>query len=445
MITARQTAFSALKKVQKSHSYSNLAWNSALERAGLSAQDRAFAARLFYGVLERQITLDAILQPALSQPLEALSQEMLIVLRLGVYQLYFMETEPFAAVNETVNLAKQVGQTRGAGLVNAVLRRLLREGKPFILPDQAKEPNRYLAVAYSCPVWLVDQLVGDYGLDWTRAFLQQQLEQPPVALRVNTLRCQVVELCQMLLQQGFEVAAHPLVEGCILAPHGGNLADTDAFRRGLFHLQDVSSQLCAAAAAAYQPPSVLDACAAPGGKSFTIAQMTKGRVPITSCDLHPKRVGLIASGAERLGLQSIRPQAADASRFQPSLGKYGLVLCDVPCSGFGVMRRKPEIKYKPPEQLKNLPKVQQRILDCCSGYVAIGGVLLYSTCTCSKRENEDVTLRFLQEHSGFEPCALPNQLADLMPHAASTHQVTFSPADGLQADGFYLCAMKRRD
>ena len=313
-------------------------------------------------------------------------------------------------------------------------------GEKINYPGSERKPVQYFSLRYSCPVWLVESLFNEYGREVAEQLLQQQMGRPPLTLRVNPLKTTKEELSIQLEEQGFTLKPH-LMENCVEVLDGGSLADTALFEQGMFHVQDVASQLCGQVVAAYHPDSVLDVCAAPGGKTFTIAEELKDTVPITACDLHEHRVKLIKSGAKRLGLSSVHAQVSDASIYHEKIGKFGLVLCDVPCSGFGVIRRKPEIKYKSEQSVEGLPKIQMNILEIASQYVKAGGVLIYSTCTLSKRENQEVTKAFLLQHPEFSPLQLPEVLTQFYPHAG--YDLTFLP-NQLDSDGFYLCAMKKK-
>ncbi|WP_069988795.1 16S rRNA (cytosine(967)-C(5))-methyltransferase RsmB [Massilioclostridium coli] len=440
MKTARQIALESLNRMEKQQAYSNLMMESLLKHSDLDSRDRDFASKLFYGVLESKITLDYIITCYSKHPIEKMTIEIRNILRLGLYQMISLQVDDFAAVNESVNLTKAIHKKAASGFVNAVLRNFLRDGKKINYPDSERKPVQYFSLRYSCPVWLVESLFNEYGREVAEQLLQQQMGRPPLTLRVNPLKTTKEELSIQLEEQGFTLKPH-LMENCVEVLDGGSLADTALFEQGMFHVQDVASQLCGQVVAAYHPDSVLDVCAAPGGKTFTIAEELKDTVPITACDLHEHRVKLIKSGAKRLGLSSVHAQVSDASIYHEKIGKFGLVLCDVPCSGFGVIRRKPEIKYKSEQSVEGLPKIQMNILEIASQYVKAGGVLIYSTCTLSKRENQEITKAFLLQHPEFSPLQLPEVLTQFYPHAG--YDLTFLP-NQLDSDGFYLCAMKKR-
>lgn len=431
---ARFVVLDSLLRLEKDRSYSNLILDVALQKSGLSDRDKGFASRLFYGVLERKLTLDYILSCYSKQPLERLDLKIRIILWMGLYQLLFLDTPEPAAVNESVKLAA-AAKPGAKGFVNALLRQFIRDGRTCPEPD---EPLQRLGIRYSCPVWLIEQYERDYGAERMEAILEDSLNPPPVTLRVNPLKVSDEELIALLREEGIETEKIPELKHCLHVVKG-NPVGSKAFAEGFFHVQDIASQLCALVAAAKKPARLFDLCAAPGGKSFTIAQeLAPLGGMVSSFDLHPKRVRLIESGAKRLGIQNISASEADASVFAPELGEADCVFCDVPCAGLGVIRRKPEIKYKPKESLANLPSVQLKILQNAANYVLPGGTLVYSTCSLSKMENEQVAEAFLKGHPAFEPDPLP--------------KLPFSETDGFQAtffprekgpDGFYLASFKR--
>lgn len=432
---ARTIAYDALLRMEKDQSYSNLVLDTFLRKSELSAQDKSFSSRLFYGVIERKLTLDFIASYYSKQPLERLNLGVRVILWMGFYQLLYMNTPDSAAVNESVKLVSSV-KPGAKGFVNAVLRQFIRDEKKIIYPV---DMLRQTSIRYSCPEWLVKQYQHDYGEAYAEQILSCSLLPPPVTLRVNLLKGSVHEIALQLFDEGIETVSVSKLPGCLIVKKG-NPTETKAFHNGLFHVQDMASQLCAMVAASGKPTNVFDLCAAPGGKSFTIAEeISDYGGKVSSFDLHENRVRLIESGAKRLGLdQTITAAKADASVFLNEIGKSDCVLCDVPCSGLGVIRRKPEIKYKSKESLQNLPQIQLKILKNASNYVASGGTLIYSTCSLSKAENEEVVDTFLKANSAFLPKALPK-----FPFLEKDNfQTTFFPQpDG--PDGFYLAQMKR--
>ena len=399
MTSARALAAEALLKMEGQGAYSNLLVDQLARRHRLPPYERRLLGALVYGVTERRLTLDHCIAAFSSVKLRKIAPRVLTALRLGVYQLLYLDhIPPSAAVDESVTLCRQLGCGRSAGFVNGVLRAFLRAGGK--IPAVQGDLSRRWEVAYSCPAWLCALLAETYGAAAAEGFLQASLGGAPLYVRANTARVTPQELCTALEEEGVPAQAQGNPEGLVLLQRPGPLEKLAAFRQGLFHVQDRASQLAAAALAAGSPQRILDLCGAPGGKAFTLAQMTGGQV--ISCDLYPQRAALIAEGARRLGLeQQVSARVQDALAWEESLGQFDGVLCDVPCSGLGVIRRKPEIKYKPREELAALPEIQLDILTNAGRYLAPGGVLLYSTCTLLPEENRRVVEAFLAGEPQF--------------------------------------------
>ena len=432
-MTPRMAAFRLLLQQQKSGSYSNLLLEKSDLMQSFDTRDRAFITALFYGVIERLLTLDYQLSLYLQKPLKKLQPEALCLLRLGAYQILFSEKVPVsAAVNETVKLANKTCRY-AAGLINAVLRKVAQNG--FCLPPE-NDQLFYFSVKYSCPVWLIDRWLKSYGEDDTIGILQSSLLPSALTVRVNTVKTSIEMLQQQLLTEGVESEALSVPNALALKNLPCALDTLPSFRQGLFHVQDKASMLCALAVDAKPGHTVYDLCASPGGKSFTIAETMENCGAVYAFDLYEKRVGLIADGAQRLGLTCVSANLADAALFDPDRPKADRVLCDVPCSGLGILRQKPEVKYKDPVSLQQLPAIQQSILETGARYVKDGGRLVYSTCALDPAENEAVCTCFLQRHSDFSavlplPSVSNNCFLTLMPHK-------------MDCDGFFIAAFQKR-
>lgn len=442
-MSARRTAFRALRRVAED-AYSNLILDSELKKSNMDERDKRFAASLFYGVLENEQQLDYIISAFLSKPGMKLEKDVRIILRMGIYQLGFMDRVPdSAAVDESVRLAKKNGLTRVSGFINGVLRSYIRADKKVKLPDRSKDERLFLSVRYSCPMWLIDLWSGDYGVEICEKILQSLGGRPPIYARCNTVKITPGELCRILAEEGVEANPAEWFDDALCLADTGSIEELEAYKKGLFHVQDLSSQICCKVLSPQAGETVLDVCAAPGGKSFTLAQLMSGRGRVISCDIHPHRVELIAQGAERLGLGCIEPKVRDALSGEDEL-KADRVLCDVPCSGLGIIRRKPDIKNKNAESIAQLPQMQYDILYRSSKAVRPGGVLVYSTCTLCREENSLVVNRFLEENSDFEP--YPFELPCSVGRTAGgepEHMLTLFPfvAD---TDGFFIARMKRK-
>lgn len=429
----RKTALDILNSIEKNGAYSNLAVSEALKSA--DGADAAFVTRLVYGVLENRIYLDYYISKFLKDPVEKVKKNSLNILRMALYQILYMDSVPdYAAVNESVDLAKKTGSSQ-APFINGVLRSILRDreagSKVVKLPNPQKVPVKYLSVKYSFPKWLVKYMLDDYGFEFTEDYLRTSNEVPPLTIRVNRLKTDPVEVAEKLRAAGFEVESGKRSRAA-LTVRGTGLFDTEAFKEGLFSVQDESSMLAVEELGPRPGETVLDLCAAPGGKSLYAAELMKNRGRIISCDIHENKTGLITAAAEKEGITIIETVTADATKYRPGFeGIADRVICDVPCSGLGVVRRKPEIKYtKTAQDIKDMCRIQFAILKNAAKYVKKGGAILYSTCTISRLENEGVIRHFLSkpENKDFRV----EEMRQLTPFEDGT-------------DGFFICRLSRAE
>ncbi len=433
----RQKAFEILLKIHISNAYSNLTLDTYLQKDNMETRDKAFVSALVYGVCERQLTLDYNLSKYLKQPVRKLKPEVLIVLRLGVYQLLFMDKIPVsAAINESVNLVKANRAAFASGLVNAVLRNVSRNG--LVLPEE--NDDNYFSVKYSCPKWLIDMWTEEYGKENTEDILSRSLGEVPLYIRVNTLKTHTDELISLLEKEGIEAQKCECIEDALVLKKQGSVEKLNAFKKGLFHVQDLSSQLCCKALSAKEGDNVLDVCSAPGGKAFTISQYIKDNGSVTACDIYPARVKLIESGAERLGIKSIKTEVSDASEVNKSFSLFDKVLCDVPCSGLGIIRRKPEIKYKSAQDIDKLHNLQYLILCVTAKYVKKRGNLVYSTCSLNPAENTEICKKFLSENKDFVLCDIEGAESFGL---VEDKMLTVLPAKN-DTDGFFIAKFERK-
>ena len=436
MADPRLTVVKMLMKMESSEAYSNLLLDHAFNEAELSDRDKAFAAALFYGVLERRLTLDHVIRTNSKIAFEKLDKAAVQILRTGLYQLLYMPSVPeSAAVNESVKMCKKLKCFSAQGFVNGMLRSFIRSGKK--ISYLGISPEKRLSVEYSCPEWLTEKFISEYGMDFAVRALKASVGKPPVYARVNILRTTTDKVIAELAKHRIKAAPYPGLVNCIRLEKAGDIEKCAPFRQGLFHVQDISSQLCCLTLRPVVNETVLDVCAAPGGKSFTLAELMGNNGKLYSMDLHDMRVGLIEDGAARLGIKIITAMQNDASKFNGALPQADRVLCDVPCSGFGVIRRKPEIKYKPPEDFAGLPEIQYQILETSARYVKSGGTLVYSTCTLSRAENDDVADRFAAAHPEFMPIVQPVPLS-----APGDYKRTYCP-DENGGDGFFTASFRR--
>lgn len=437
MKQAREVALDALTACERQGAWSDGYLKKAIGGAKLDGRDAALATRLCFGVLQNRMLLDFYLSKLCATPLHKLEASIRNLLRLGAYQLLYLNRVPdHAAVSEAVSLArKKAKNPRAAGLVNGVLRSLIRQ-------REALQPPADLSTRYSHPQWLVDSFVARLGREEAEALLAADNREPPTCAQVNTLKISAEELAAMLTAEGVAVEPHPWLPDCLFLNGTGSLEHLEAFQKGYFYIQDAAAHLAVLAAAPQPGWRVLDACAAPGGKSFAAAIAMENRGSVTSCDIHPHKLRLIEAGYQRLGLDIIHANLLDGKeRKAELLNSFDLVLADVPCSGLGIIRKKPDIRYKDPKPLENLPRVQAAILDNVADYVRPGGVLLYATCTLLGRENEGVVRAFLDKRRDFtlDGFQVPGPFLD-----TDTGMLTCWPHRH-GTDGFFFARLRRKD
>ncbi len=453
----RMAAYKALVRIEKSKAYSNIELNAILEkpakgksknsfdpaksRSEKPAKEKAdvivnpgFVRELVYGVVRNRRYLDYYIDDLAANGIESIHKEVTVLIRTGIYQLVFMDSVPdHSAVDETVKIAKLLFPGRG-GFVNGILRNFIRlrdkdygkpgcEGRNIPVPD-IEDPVKRLSVMYSCDEGLVKLLVDQYGTDKAEEFLKVSLETPPLFIRVNTLKTDAAELADSLQKHGFKA---DIYSNESLVVSGRGIIESKEFRDGKFFVQDASSTMAIKALAPEAEEVLIDVCAAPGGKTFSAACMMEGRGRILAMDLHGNKLRALTREAKRLGISIIETRENDAKSKASDIGQADKVICDVPCSGLGVLRRKPEIKDRPlKKDGRELAEIQYMILCSSSEYVKPGGELMYSTCTVNKIENEEVTDRFLSEHGDF---------------SRRCSHVTMPCSGG--SDGFYYCILKR--
>ena len=398
MDNARAVALSVLNKCASAEQYSNLALDTALRRSELNDADRGLLTALVYGCIERMLTLDHWISRLSSRPVEEIELSTRNLLRIGLYQLAFLDRIPdHAAVNETVSLAPK----KTKGFVNAILRAFLRADKKIPLPRREEDLVSHLSVKYSFSPSVCRRFLEDFGEERTESLLAAFCKQPPVDLRVNTLLTTSSELMERLNAAGAK-AAFTSESPVGITVSGMPVTALPGFEEGLFFVQDEASQLCVEALDAKAGMTLLDVCACPGSKSFGAAIDMKNTGRVISCDLHGNKLSLVRSGAERLGISIIETVQRDARDYNPEWDSIAdRVLCDVPCSGFGVFAKKPELRYKDAEKCAGLPKIQREILENACRYLKNGGILVYSTCTVLPAENEGNVNDFLASHPEF--------------------------------------------
>ena len=433
---AREMALNVLIACRKDGGWSNGVLKEYCHRDRLDSRDSGLAARLCYGVIQNRGLLDFYLQQLLTGKTKDLHPAVHDILHLGLYQLYLMDKIPeSAAVNESVELAKKYckKQRNASGLVNAVLRNAIRS------KDTLKQPISW-EDKYSHPGELINILKSYVGKDRIEAMLKANNSIAPITAQVNTLKTTADALLTRLESEGVMAEKHTWLPDCLVLSSTGNMEQLPAFREGLFYVQDPAAKLSVLCADIQPGQAVLDCCAAPGGKSFAAAMAMKGQGSITSCDIHPHKINLIAKGAERLGLTNITAKTQDATEYCPGWqDRFDTVIADVPCSGLGIIRKKPDIRYKDLSSLAELPALQEKIFHNAARYVKPGGLLLYATCTLVQAENEGMVEKFLQSHPHFttEPLPLPANFPK-----NETGMLALVPGE-YDTDGFFFCRLRR--
>lgn len=440
--TPREVAAFTLFSMAENGSWSDGALHHYLDRADLSGRDAALATQLTYGVIQNQAMCDFYLAHYSSVRLKKIEPRIKECLRLGMYQLTMLERIPaHAAVSETVSLIERYGHAtqRTVSFANGVLRTVARAAENGTLPVlNCPDKESYYALRYSHPEWLVRTFSRQYGQKEAGRICEENNKIAPLALRVNTRKTTREDVLQELEAAGISCSPHETIANSILCENG-DIASLSLFREGVVTVQDGASVVCADVLNPAPHARVMDCCAAPGGKSFALAEKMHDTGSVISCDLYEHKLTKIEQGATRLGLHTIKTRLADATKLQEDLLEQAdYVLCDVPCSGMGIIRKKPEIRYKLQEELKTLPALQRSILENCSRYVRSGGTLVYSTCTILKEENEEVVHAFLRDHSEFSSVPFTHPVCGecdkgmitLLPHIHHT-------------DGFFIAKLRR--
>lgn len=434
-MNAREAAYTALLRHENNASYSNIELDATIKKYNLEGVERAFCTALFYGVIERAITLDYYI--SLLSDREDIDTNVRVILRMGLYQIIYMDKVPdSAAVNESVSLARRFWARKNSeGFINAVLRSYLRRKDEIKLPDKKKEPIKHISVKYSMPEWLCRHFSENYGADTAEKIFDEFNKVPPMTLRVNTLKTTRESLMERLSAAGIKATPTKNAPHGILLAGGTPYSALEAFE-GEFFVQNEASQICIEALGAREGEKILDACACPGGKSFGMAIDMKNAGEIHSCDLHKNKLSLIERGAESLGISIITTMKRNAAKEDTRGVLYDRILCDVPCSGLGVIAQKPDIKRKKEEDIERLPTVQANILRESAKHLKKGGVLVYSTCTLNPAENADIVNAFLAENKDFSLVPFEvgeiktDGMTELFPHIHKTN-------------GFFIAKMKK--
>ena len=440
-INPREVAAEAMVQILAEGAYNNTALRRLLRQNGaMSQQDRAFVTEIVNGTLRNIYYVDYVIDQFSNTKLSKIKPWLLAVLRTAVYQMLFMDVPDNAACNEAVKLARKKGFHGLTGFVNGVLRNFLRHRETMPWPETGVEG---LAVRYSCPAHWITFWQKAYGEDFCHHLLESLTHQPFLYGRVNSLRGSVEDFIEKAAETGMKVTPVESVPGAVRLEHTGSVAEHPLYQQGWFHVQDLSSQVCVLQGALRPGMQVVDVCAAPGGKTFTAGEWMENQGTLFAYDLYKGKVGLIRSGAERLELTCVQAAVRNAETPAFSPEPADVVFCDAPCSGLGILRRKPEIRYKKPESLEELPGLQKRILQESAKLVKPGGRLVYSTCTLNPHENGEVAEDFLKNHPEFTP--IPVRIPEGMSRCIEEpeHQLTMTPFS-CGTDGFFVAAFQKR-
>ncbi len=434
MDIVRQAALLTLYEVDKNGAYVNLALKERLAKnKAFTGKDKAFLTNLVYGVKKREITLDYIIGCYSKIKLKKISPYILEILRLGIYQIKFMDKVPqSAAVNESVSLAKRYGHKASAGFVNGILRNVSRNDTEY-----PKDELENISVRYSFPKWLVKMWIDDYGKDFTIELMEAMNKDPRVSIRVNTLKTTSEELLKKLTG----AKQSTILKEAILTD-GFDVGRSKEYIDGEFIVQDISAMLASVVLSPKPGEKVLDMCSAPGGKTTHLAQLMENSGSIEAWDIYEHKIQLVLDNAKRMGIDIIDAKICDATKlYNTKIGMYNKILADVPCSGLGIIRKKPDIKKKSPES--GLSEIQYKILENAAAYLAPGGELVYSTCTLNKRENEEVVFRFLDNNPGYEAVDITEMLPEMLRTPENKKgYVTLFP-NHTDIDGFFIFKIKR--
>ncbi len=438
---ARELALKVLLDIEENNNYSNIAINKHFKNVNLNNQDRGLATELIYGVVENKYYLDYIIDKLSKIKCKKMNIYVKILLRMGIYQILLLNSiSDYAAVNETVSLVKKYDK-RSSGFVNAILRNVIRQKDTIGEVDLKDDKIMYLATRYSYKPWMIKNWINNFSEEFTEDLLEANSEKPSVYLRTNTLKISRDSLIEKLKSEGINCSIVPTIDEAIRVENLKNIENNQLFKDGLFTIQDISSMMVGKVMNPKENSLVLDVCSAPGGKTTHLATLMNNTGKVVSRDIFDHKLKLIQSTVDRLGLTNVEVQSFDASVLdEESIDKFDYVLADVPCSGLGIIRRKPEIKYKEKAELKDLPKIQKDILKNASKYVKVGGTLIYSTCTIQDNENIEVIKDFLDNNNNFKLVPINEVKVDLDNQDNGYLKIYPNIHD---IDGFFIAKLER--
>ncbi len=442
---ARETALKILYDITENQAYSNISVNKHLDNEKLREIDRSFATELVYGTVKWLLQIDYIIGKYSSIKLKKLSPWIKNILRLGIYQLLHTDRIPVsAACNTGVDLAKRYGHQASSRFVNAVLRSVTKNKDSIPYPDKSDFAS-YLSILYSHPVWMVEKWIELYGTEFTEDLLKSNNQVPDFSVRTNTLKTDINSLLDMLHKEGISAEPGRYVEEAIILKNPSSISNLETFKKGYFQVQDESSMLAAKILDPKEGETVIDVCSAPGGKATHMAQLMNNKGNVIARDIYQHKLNLIEQSCSRLGIDIIKTEIHDACSLDETLiGKADRVLIDAPCSGLGIIRKKPDIKYSRTEnELKEITGLQREILKNASKYLKVGGYMIYSTCTIQPQENLDIVQDFLSKNPDFVLTGFRELMPPALDIASSTEGYIQLFPNINQTDGFFISKIKR--
>ncbi|HGG0416706.1 16S rRNA (cytosine(967)-C(5))-methyltransferase RsmB [Clostridium botulinum] len=441
MDNAREVALDVLKAVLYEGAYSNIVLNKKLNKSNLKDNDKALITEIVYGTLKYKETLDIIIQSYLKNPIKTMDKNIANILRITIYQIRYLDKIPsFAAVNEAVEMSKKIS-IKYSKLVNGVLRNYIRTYKNKKFYDDRNNLEKFRFI-YSCPKWLIKMFISQYGIETAEKILKGLNERPNITVRVNNLKIDYDEAFEKLDEYGYNIEEGYICPEAIQIIKGKNIEKNPLFIEGDITVQDESAMLVAPSMELTEESIVLDLCSAPGGKTTHISEIINNNSKVYAYDVHQNKLSLIEENAKRLGIKNIETDVCDAAVFNKELKEIAhRVLMDVPCSGLGIIRKKPEIKWtKNEKEIKNIIDIQRKIMNNGASYLKKGGILLYSTCTLNKEENEENINWFLKKHKNFKIEHLYyGDVDNIIYHKEGF--VSILPNDKM--DGFFIAKLKK--
>ncbi|MFR0018506.1 MAG: 16S rRNA (cytosine(967)-C(5))-methyltransferase RsmB [Paraclostridium sp.] len=439
-MNARELAFKTLYDIERNKNYSNLSINKNFKNVNISDQEKGLATELIYGIIENKYYLNYIIDKLSKIKSKKMSTYVKISLWLGIYQILFLDSiKEHAAVNESVSLIKKYDK-KSSGFVNAILRNVLRN-KETIMDIEKENKVDTLSIKYSYSPWIIQKWMNVFGEEFTEDLLEANSEKPNLYIRVNTTKITKDELIEKLKVQGIVCSKVNGIDEAIMVQNLKNIEGNKLFRDGLFTVQDISSMLVGKVTNPKEGSLILDMCSAPGGKTTHLATLMNNSGQVIARDVFEHKLKLINNTVNRLGLKNVKVENLDALEIdESSIDKFDYVVSDVPCSGMGIIKRKPEIKFKKEEELKDLPAIQGAILNNAAKYVKVGGHLIYSTCTIHDEENIDIINKFLQDNEKFELEPIDEVKIDLDNQDKGYIKI-YPNIHGM--DGFFIAKLKR--